>query len=270
MKDDVLRAQRAVLLACREGNISVDQAMERLGAAQATDSLLGLRLDHQRALRTGIGEVVYAEGKSDQRLVAAMRELSRHGPALASRVSPEQAAELSARLGEGVHWTEAGLYGIGGPEAFRTAMRGPYPATGAALVVSAGAADVPVALEVFGTLVFWGVGCGLITDVGVAGLHRLAPHVTALRSARIVVAVAGMDGALPGVLAGLTPAPVVAVPTSVGYGVGAGGHAALSTMLCSCSPGVAVVNIDNGIGAAAFAAKTVMGAGDEGSPRADP
>lgn len=134
-------------------------------------------------------------------------------------------------------------------------MTPPWPAKGDALVVSAGAADMAVALEAFGTLSFWGCDCGCVTDVGVAGLHRLSPHLEALHSARVIIAVAGMEGALPGVLAGLTPAPVLAVPTSVGYGVGAHGFAALSTMLCTCVPGVAVLNIDNGFGAAAFAAK---------------
>ena len=102
---------------------------------------------------------------------------------------------------------------------------------------------------------FWDKSCACITDVGVAGLHRLLPHVQALREAKVIIAVAGMEGALPGVLTGLVPCPVLAVPTSVGYGLGEGGRAALTTMLCSCAPGVAVVNIDNGFGAAAFAAK---------------
>ena len=134
-------------------------------------------------------------------------------------------------------------------------MTPPWPQSGTALVVSAGAADMPVALEAFGALAFWGCDCACVTDVGVAGLHRLNPHLRALHEARVIIAVAGMEGALPGVLAGLTPAPVLAVPTSVGYGVGAHGFAALSTMLCTCVPGVAVLNIDNGFGAAAFAAK---------------
>jgi NCAIR mutase (PurE)-related protein len=255
---DNAHAPRDVLAAFGDGRLTLDQALDQLGLASASAPLLGLHLDHQRGLRTGIGEVVFAQGKSDARLVAAMDELSKHGPALASRVSPAQSETLRARLGRGTYLAEARLFGIGGPDLFASSGEGPFPDAGDVVVVSAGAADIPTALEVYGTLVFWKIGCGLVTDVGIAGLHRLAPHVPALRKAHVIVAVAGMDGALPGVLAGLVPVPVVAVPTSVGYGVGAGGIAALSTMLCSCSPGVAVVNIDNGIGAAAFAAKVAM------------
>lgn len=131
----------------------------------------------------------------------------------------------------------------------------PWPERGEIMVVTAGAADIPVGAEAYGALRFWGHDCGFLTDVGVAGLHRLAPHIRDLRAARLIIAVAGMEGALPGVLAGLVPCPVLAVPTSVGYGVGAGGMAALHSMLCSCVPGLAVLNIDNGFGAAAFAAK---------------
>ena len=184
-----------------------------------------------------------------------MDGLSRHGPVLVSRVSREQAGLLRGMFPAGLHWPEAGLFSLGGPEQLEQQMTPPWPQSGAALVVSAGAADMAVALEAFGALAFWGCDCGCVTDVGVAGLHRLSPHLRALHEARVIIAVAGMEGALPGVLAGLTPAPVLAVPTSVGYGVGAHGFAALSTMLCTCVPGVAVLNIDNGFGAAAFAAK---------------
>ncbi|MGE9984303.1 nickel pincer cofactor biosynthesis protein LarB [Desulfovibrio sp. SGI.169] len=248
-------AIRDILAQVAAGGLEPDKAVEQLGFAAAQDTLHGLNLDPQRALRAGLGEVVFAQGKSEAVLLAAVEGLSRHGPVLVSRVAPDQARSLRERFPTGLHWPEARLFSLGGPENMSRRMTPPWPSGGEALVLSAGAADMPVALEAFGALTFWGYDCGCVTDVGVAGLHRLSPHLKALHSARVIIAVAGMEGALPGILAGLTPAPVLAVPASVGYGVGARGFAALSTMLCSCVPGVAVLNIDNGFGAAAFAAK---------------
>ncbi|MDO5484068.1 MAG: nickel pincer cofactor biosynthesis protein LarB [Desulfovibrionaceae bacterium] len=243
------------------------EALQRLGGQAASDALQGLCLDTGRVLRTGLGEVVFAQGTSRAALLAAVEGLAAHGPVLVSRVSPGQGKALQEAFGQGNsheeyqghYWPEARLFALGTPEGFRQKCLPPWPQQGEVLVVSAGAADMPVALEAYGALCFWGVDCGFIGDVGIAGLHRLAAHIPALRSARVIIAVAGMEGALPGVLAGLTPAPVLAVPTSVGYGIGTGGVAALSTMLCTCVPGVAVLNIDNGFGAAAFAAKLTLG-----------
>ena len=133
----------------------------------------------------------------------------------------------------GRYWAQCRLFCLGGEGREVPELGPPWPERGEIMVVTAGAADIPVGAEAYGALRFWGHDCGFLTDVGVAG----------------------MEGALPGVLAGLVPCPVLAVPTSVGYGVGAGGMAALHSMLCSCVPGLAVLNIDNGFGAAAFAAK---------------
>lgn len=242
---------RQILDRVAAGGLSADEAMQLCRIAPLEDVLHGLTLDRQRELRTGLGEVVFAQNKSDAQLLQAVRSLGEACPVLATRVNAEQGAMLQAALPEGYLWPEAGLFSLGRP----LPVQPPWPVRGEALVLSAGAADRPVALECFGTLAFWGIEAGFIADVGVAGLHRLQPHIAALNAARIVIAVAGMEGALPGVVAGLVRCPVLAVPTSVGYGVGAGGHAALSTMLCTCVPGVAVCNIDNGFGAAAFAAK---------------
>ncbi|GFH62913.1 MAG: PurE-related protein [Candidatus Desulfovibrio kirbyi] len=244
-----------ILTLVAQGALSPEQAKERLGLAAVRDSLNGLTLDPQRELRAGMGEAVFAQGKTDTALAAAVEGLAAYGGVLASRVSQAQGALLRARFPDGCLWPQAGLFALNAPARFIQAATQSWPTDGQALVVSAGASDMGVALEAFGTLCFRDYDCGCITDVGVAGLHRLTPHIKALRQARVIIAVAGMEGALPGVLAGLTPAPIVAVPTSVGYGVGAHGFAALSTMLCTCVPGVAVVNIDNGFGAAAFAAK---------------
>jgi len=237
-----------------EGRTAPDAALEQCRLAPLEDLLRGLTLDPHRKLRTGLGEVVFAPGKSDAQLCSAMQHLIRAGPVLASRVSDAQARCLQDAFPQGAYWPEARLFGLGGD----LPVSPPWPVEGEALVLSAGAADRPVALEAFGCLRFFGVDAGYIADVGVAGLHRLQPYLPALSRARLIVAVAGMEGALPGVVAGFVRCPVIAVPTSVGYGVGAGGHAALNAMLCSCVPGLAVVNIDSGFGAAAFAAKMLL------------
>ena len=237
------------------GGLKPETALDLLGTQAVCDTLHGLTLDPQRRLRTSLSEVVLAQGKSDDALLAAVEGLAQHGEVLVSRVAPAQAALLEERFAAGRYWPQARLFSLGGASGFAKAMKAPWPLAGEVLVATAGAADLPVALEAYCSLAFWGKECGLITDVGVAGLDRLTAHVEALRKARVIIAVAGMEGALPGVLAGLVSCPVLAVPTSVGYGIGAGGFAALSTMLSTCVPGVATLNIDNGFGAAAFAAK---------------
>lgn len=249
-------AIESLLQAVARGDIPPDQALRHLGDATAADSLQGLHLDHERALRTGLGEVVFAQGKTDGALVGAVRGLSLRGaPVLVSRASEAQGTLLQREFPAGRYWAQCRLFCLGGEGREVPELGPPWPERGEIMVVTAGAADIPVGAEAYGALRFWGHDCGFLTDVGVAGLHRLAPHIRDLRAARLIIAVAGMEGALPGVLAGLVPCPVLAVPTSVGYGVGAGGMAALHSMLCSCVPGLAVLNIDNGFGAAAFAAK---------------
>lgn len=227
-------AIESLLQAVARGDIPPEQALRHLGDATAADSLQGLHLDHGRALRTGLGEVVFAQGKTDGALVGAVRGLHRRGaPVLVSRASEAQGALLQQEFPGGRYWAQCRLFCLGGEAQDVPELGPPWPEQGEIMVVTAGAADIPVGAEAYGALRFWGHDCGFLTDVGVAG----------------------MEGALPGVLAGLVPCPVLAVPTSVGYGVGAGGMAALHSMLCSCVPGLAVLNIDNGFGAAAFAAK---------------
>ncbi len=226
------------------------------GAVQ--DTLCGLTLDTARQGRTGLGEVVFAPNKSDNQLISAMTHLFASSPVLATRLSAQQNAVLQKHFPQGSSLEEGRLFSLGMPLPAPASYDNPWPGEGDAIVISAGGADRPVALEAYGALHFWGIKAGFIADVGVAGLHRLTPHVPALQKARIIIAVAGMEGALPGIIAGFVRCPVVAVPTSVGYGVGAHGKAALSSMLCSCVPGIAVCNIDNGFGAAAFAAKSLF------------
>lgn len=208
-------------------------------------------LDYDRADRTGHPEVVFGEGKTPEQLVGALRLLAEAHPdraVLATRVSASGRAAVRAELDSAVVDDDG-----------RTVVVGPWPEpVGLVAVVSAGTADAPVCAEVTTTLRAFGAGVDVVRDVGVAGIHRVLAARDRLTSPDAVVVVAGMDGALPSVVGGLTSAPVVAVPTSVGYGASFGGVAALLTMLNSCAPGVAVVNIDNGFGAAVHAARIAL------------
>jgi hypothetical protein len=214
-------------------------------------ALLGLaEPDHDRMHRRGYPEAVYCEGKTPEQVRAvarAMRERHDGGAVLFTRADAEHAREVLAVLPDALHDAEARL--LAWPP------HPPPPTGGLVVVVSAGTSDRPVAREAELTARHLGRATRLVVDVGVAGLHRVAAHLDLLRSARVLVVVAGMDGALPTVVAGLVRVPVVAVPTSVGYGASFGGVAALLTMLNACAPGVGVVNIDNGYGAGHLAAQ---------------
>ena len=205
-------------------------------------------LDHDRGARRGYPEAVLSEAKTVQQLLAIAADVrARDSRTLFTRVRTDQAEPLLAAL-PGARWdADARLVAWPGEP--------PEPAGGLVVVVAAGTSDLPVAREALLTAAHLGRAARLVVDVGVAGLHRVLGHLDLLRSARAVVVVAGMDGALPGVVAGLVAAPVVAVPTSVGYGAAFGGLAPLLTMLNACAPGVAVVNIDNGYGAGHLAAQ---------------
>nr|WP_221373957.1 nickel pincer cofactor biosynthesis protein LarB [Actinoplanes polyasparticus] len=206
-------------------------------------------LDLDRAQRRGYPEAVFCAGKTPEQ-VAGIATAVKDRPdvvTLFTRATDSHAAAVRSVLPDARHDPVAGLLAWP-PEP-------PEPTGGRVVVVAAGTSDLPVAREAALSAQYLGRRTELIVDVGVAGLHRILKHVDLLRSARAVVVVAGMDGALPGVVAGLIPAPVVAVPTSVGYGAAFEGLAALLTMLNACAPGVAVVNIDNGYGAGHLAAQ---------------
>jgi len=205
-------------------------------------------LDHDRVARRGYAEAVYCEGKSLEQVAAIAAALREKGTrTLFTRASPEHAKTVLLELPDARHNEQARLLAWP-PDP-------PEPTGGRVVVVAAGTSDLPVAREALLTAEHLGRQVELVVDVGVAGLHRVLKHLDTLRAARVVVVVAGMDGALPGVVAGLVSAPVVAVPTSVGYGAAFEGVAALLTMLNACAPGVAVVNIDNGYGAGHLAAQ---------------
>jgi NCAIR mutase (PurE)-related protein len=208
------------------------------------------RVDHHRSLRTGIPEVVFGETKSAAEIAAIMRSLAGTGSgALATRIGADKAAAIRAELPEARYAETARTLTLE-PRTPRARHGG-----GSIAVASAGTSDRPVAEEAVETLRFLGHDVTHHTDVGVAGLQRVLSVVESLRASRVVIAVAGMEGALPGVVASLVECPVIALPTSVGYGVGLGGFVAMLTMLASCSPGISVVNIDNGFGAAVAAAR---------------
>lgn len=207
-----------------------------------------VELDDDRAARRGHPEAIYCEGKAPSQVAAIAALVGERGtPALFTRAGTEHAAAVLRELPDGVHYADARL--IAWP------AEPPSPSGGMVLVLSAGTSDLGVAREAALTARHLGRPCELVMDVGVAGLHRVLGKLELIRSARAIVVVAGMDGALPSVVAGLVSAPVIACPTSVGYGASFGGVAALLAMLSSCVPGVAVVNIDNGYGAGHFAAQ---------------
>ena len=231
----------------RAGRLSLPEAVERLRALPVED--LGFaQIDHHRELRTGFPEVIYCAGKTDDQVIRiAQRILRRHRVALATRCSPEMHAAVAEAFPDAVYHEAARIIVMGKPPR-------PSPRSRAVAVVSAGTADLPVAEEAVVTAETMGCRVERIYDVGVAGLHRLLGHRETLAKARVIVVVAGMEGALASVVGGLVSAPVIAVPTSVGYGASFQGLAALLTMLNSCAAGVVVVNIDNGFGAGYFAA----------------
>jgi NCAIR mutase (PurE)-related protein len=241
---------RRLLEEVRTGQIAPEAAAERL--RQMPYEVIGraARVDHHRELRSGIPEVVLGEFKTADQIAEIMEALARTGSgALATRVDPDKAQQVSARLGAVRHHQVARLLVIE-PERPRQ-ERG----RGAIAVVAAGTSDLPVAEEAALTAEFLGHQVQRVNDVGIAGLHRVVAASEELRACAVAVVVAGMEGALPSVVAGLIDRPIIAVPTSVGYGVGLGGFVAMLTMLASCSPGVTVVNIDNGFGAAVAAVR---------------
>jgi pyridinium-3,5-biscarboxylic acid mononucleotide synthase len=212
-----------------------------------------IELDHDRARRRGYPEAVYCESKTPGQVSAIAREIKASGTtALFTRANPAHAEAILSVLPDACHDEEARMLAWPpGP---------PAPRGGRVLIVAAGTADAGVAREAQLTAQYLGRATDLIADVGIAGLHRILARLDQLRSARVIIVVAGMDGALPGLVAGLVSAPVIAVPTSVGYGAAFGGLAPLLTMLNSCVPGVAVVNIDNGYGAGHLAAQIAASA----------
>lgn len=226
----------------KDGKVTVKEAMDELRALPYED--LGFaKIDSHREIRRGIPEAVYCPGKTPEQIVAIVEKMvASKSLALATRASPE----IYERIKEALDGTRVVYH-----ERARLVVAGKAPAArrGNVLVVTAGTSDIPVAEETAVTAEVLGNRVTRLYDVGVAGIHRVLDHRDLLQKAKVVVVVAGMEGALPSVVAGLVDVPVIAVPTSVGYGASFDGLAALLAMMNACSPGVAVVNIDNGFGA---------------------
>jgi pyridinium-3,5-biscarboxylic acid mononucleotide synthase len=238
------QAQLKKLLAqVQNGKMSVESAMDRLRHLPFEDIDFA-RIDHHRPLRKGFPEVIFGEGKTASQVVEIMTRMARHGgPILVTRLDAEKARAVSKKFPKAKYH----------PLSRVLTLENKSPASptgrGTVLVLSAGTSDIPVAEEALLTARIMGNKTEYLYDTGVAGLHRLLAHKEQIFSASVLIVVAGMEGALPSVVAGLVNRPVIAVPTSIGYGASFNGLAALLAMLNSCSSGVGVVNIDNGFGA---------------------
>ena len=235
---------KKLLYRVQAGKVTIQEALHQLRTLPYED--IGFAaIDHHRSLRQGFPEVIFCEGKTKKQITDIARKLLRKGnPLLATRVTPEVARALKRLNAHAVYHEAARLVSVSDPK---------RPRAGNIVIVTAGTADIPVAEEARITAETMGSRVQTLYDVGVAGLHRLLDRQEILRAGRVLIVVAGMDGVLPSVVGGLMDRPIVAVPTSQGYGANFGGLSALLTMLNSCSTGIGVVNIDNGFGAGCLA-----------------
>ncbi len=248
--EKIMNEQQLVTLLqqLKNGRITTEQALEklRLPPVEVLDSA---RLDHHRLLRTGLPEAVFGANKTVDQLVEILQAMLRQrSVVLATRIDPHKAEQVCAQV-DGLSYHETPKL-LTGNDQYIPKNNG----RGTVVLVTAGTSDMAVAEEARLCLHYFGHQTETVYDAGVAGLHRILAHCELLQRAEVLIVVAGMEGALPSVVAGITPAPVIAVPSSVGYGTGAGGFSALLGMLNSCASGLAVVNIDNGFGAACMAA----------------
>ncbi|PID73739.1 MAG: 1-(5-phosphoribosyl)-5-amino-4-imidazole-carboxylate carboxylase [Desulfobacterales bacterium] len=235
-----------LLTAVKEGRVPVSGALETLRNLPFQD-IGHTKIDFHRTLRNGIPEVIYGEGKTTEQILDIFSAMAERGNILATRVGKEAAAGLRAAFPDAVYHPEARTLTLVQDEIRKR--------PGYIAVVTAGTADLPVAEEARVTCEMMGSPARVITDIGVAGVHRLFSRLDLIRRAAVIIVVAGMEGALASVIGGLVDRPVIGVPTSVGYGAGFGGISALLAMLTSCAAGITVVNIDNGFGAACAACR---------------
>jgi len=234
---------RQVLNAVRSGKMSIHDAMEKMKHMPFEDMTF-VKVDHHRHIRQGIPEVVFASGKTDEQVITIAKAMYTKSKSFLITKTTETVFRSLDIPGTEFH-PSSGMISVGGKKR----------KSGYVLVLSAGTSDIPVAEECEVTAAFLGSKAEVVYDVGVAGLHRLMGSVEKLKKARVIVVVAGMEGALPSVVGGMVDKPIIAVPTSVGYGTSLGGMTALFAMLNSCVPGIAVMNIDNGFGAGCLAHK---------------
>jgi NCAIR mutase (PurE)-related protein len=239
----------AILRGVRDGSISPDEA-ERLIKYRPFDDLGYAMIDHHREMRQGIPEVIFCGGKTPRQVYGIVKNMMARETEriLGTRASGEIFEHVRLAARDAVFYPEAGIFAVGGDK---------RPKTGKILVAAAGTSDFAVAEEAAITADFFGSGVARAYDVGVAGLHRLLSKLDIIGEADVIIAVAGMEGALASVMGGLTDMPVIAVPTSVGYGANFHGLSALLSMINCCASGVGVVNIDNGFGAACLANRII-------------
>lgn len=255
---------RDVLQQVSAGKISLEEAEKKLKAMQIRELGEFAKLDSARHLRTGFPEAIFAQGKEEEELIEIVKSCAPDDKLLVTRLEPERYESMKSHLkqllpdlGLKIEYnSRARILVVKGRVVKSSQTKGATEKIGKIGLVTAGTSDIPVAEEA--RVVAEEAGCEVIIsyDVGVAGIHRLFSQIAKMidEGVKAIIVVAGMEGALPSVVAGLVDVPVIGVPTSVGYGVGEGGFAALNAMLQSCAPGIAVVNIDNGFGAAVFAA----------------
>lgn len=244
----LLDLMRAVAEGTRSPESVVDELASPVAALADASGRVDARVDHHRALRCGFPEVIFCQGKTAEQVATIARELLGGDEVLLATRATHEQFEALAEVAPDAQWHES-------PRLIVVDRREVPPREGHVVIASGGTADIPVAEEAAVCAEVMGCRVTRLFDVGVAGVHRVLAHTETLRTARAVVAVAGMEGALPSLVAGLVDVPVIAVPTSVGYGANFGGVSALLTMLNSCAGGIGVVNIDNGFGAAVLASR---------------
>jgi len=248
------QALRSLLESVANGNISPDSALDKLKYLAYQPIGEFAKIDNHRQLRTGFPEVIWGLGKTPQQIVNIMQVMrDKHPVVMATRITPEVYSLLQPQVRGLKYYEMAGICALT-PDTIEIQTPGKIT------IISAGTADLPVAEEAAVTATLSGFQVEKLWDVGVAGVHRLLSNLHLLQSSNVLIVVAGMEGALPSVVAGLTDCPVIAVPTSIGYGASFGGLAPLLTMLNSCATGIGVVNIDNGFGAAMLAGQILRAA----------
>lgn len=237
-----------ILEQVKSGELDMVSALAKLSSAECIRDIGFAKIDCNRHARCGFPEFIYGEGKTAEQIIQIIKVLlNRKNPVLVTRLKAEDATAVCSVYPQGEYDSQARTFVIRDGEINKT--------PGKVLIVSAGTSDLKVALESKYTAELSGCEVDFVPDAGVAGIHRLFAHSDKLRSANVIIAVAGMEGALPSVIGGLVSCPVIAVPTSVGYGASLGGFTAMFAMLNSCSNGITVVNIDNGFGAGCAAAR---------------
>lgn len=253
-------ALRQLLEAIAQGRVSPQAAFDKLKYLEFEPVEEFAKVDHHRSLRTGFPEAIWGPGKTVDQIVAIMRVMRDRTPVvMATRIEPAVAQEIRVALPEAMYFETARICAL-----VPMNLRPQHP--GVMGILTAGTADLPVAEEAAITAELSGFEVLRLWDVGVAGIHRLLRHRDVVAQADVLIVVAGMEGALPSVVAGFSDCPIVAVPTSVGYGASFGGVSALLTMLNSCATGIGVVNIDNGFGAAILAGQILRTAARIGKP----